>query len=189
MRLDLSEPRFTQAQACEITGLSRASIQTRLNRGQVKLAQQHPGRQAKRLLSPLDLIKLSFIEQMSRHHFSSGVAAEIADEVAGHALHWWKTHPETTEPIFDTKTGQVRDDLPGITLKGWKEGWDDLWHLAIFANADAVTEMHTFKLSDKKYWMSENLFFPDIYTVIQIDVLISRIINRILRFIHEGPKK
>ena len=77
--------------------------------------------------SPLDLIKLSFIEQMSRHHFSSGVAAEIAEEVAGHALRWWKTHPETTEPFFDTATGQVRDDEPGVFLKMWKEAWEEYW--------------------------------------------------------------
>lgn len=188
MRLDLSKPQFTQAAACKITGLTRASIQTRINRGQVKVAQQHPGRQAKRLFSALDLIKLSFIEQMSRQHFGSGVAAEIADDIAEHALRWWKKHPEETKPTLDTATGQVGDDLPAISLKAWKEGWEDLWHLAIFTNADGVTEACPFKLSDKEYWMSEDLSFPDVYTVIQIDVLISKIINSILRFIHEEAK-
>lgn len=189
MRLDLSKPQFTQAAACKITGLTRASIQTRINRGQVKVAQQHPGRQAKRLFSALDLIKLSFIEQMSRHHFASGVAAEVADEVAAHARRWWNRHPETTEPIFDPETGQALGDLPGIKLKAWKEGWEESWHMAIFTNADGATEVHPFQLSDKEYWMNELNEFPDVYTVIQIDVLISKIINAVLRFVHEEPRK
>ena len=180
---------FTQAQACEITGLSRASIQTRVNRGQVRLAKHNPGRQAKRLFSVLDLIKLSFIEQMSRHHFSSGAASVVAEEVAAHALRWWKTHPETTGPFFDTATGQVRDDdLPAISLKMSKEGWQSYFRLAVFTNEDGITEVQPFKMSEDEYWFFEQ-DCPNIYTVIQIDVLISRIINQILRFIHEETKK
>lgn len=190
MRLDLSKPRFTQAQTCKITGLSRASIQTRLNRGQVKLVQQHPGYGAKRLLSPLDLIKLSFIEQMSRHHFSSGVAAEIADEVAEHAEKWWAQHPESIgERYFDVDSGKIVEDDDAETIWLKAHEWPDYWRLAVYTNADGVTTFESFQLSDDDFIMLEREFFPDIYTVIQIDVLISRIINRILRFIHEEPKK
>lgn len=186
MRLDLSEPRFKQAAACEITGLRPAAIQTRVNRGQVKLAQQHPGRQAKRLFSALDLIKLYFIEQMSRHKFSSGVASEIAEEVAGHALRWWKTCPEKTVPFLGTESDRVVDDLPAIYIEMSEEGWRERWRLAVFVGADGHVETLPFKVSiEKDYFFDVASIFPEIYTVIQVDVLISIIINKILRFIYE----
>lgn len=183
MRLDLSEPRFTQAQACAITGLPPASIQTRLNRGQVKLAQHNPGRQAKRLLSGLDLIKLSFIEQMSRHHFSSGVAAEIAEEIANHAARW----SEQLEEVIETVDAA---EIPELRLGATKESWTGNWRLAVFTNSDGDQDVQPFQHSDDdRFALLEKYVFPEIYTVIQVDVLICTIINKILRFIHEESKK
>ena len=192
MRLDLSEPRFKQAAACEITGLRPSAIQTRVNRGQVKLVQQHPGRQAKRLFSALDLIKLYFIEEMSRQKFSSGAAADIAEGVADHALRWWETHPEKTESFFDTESGKVRDDSPRISIEMSQEDWYNRPRLAIFVDADGVTRALPFNIyEEKQYFLDESQILPNVYTVIQVDVLISIIINKVLRFLDEesgGPE-
>ncbi len=186
MRLDLTEPRFNQAAACKITGLRPATIQTRVNRGQIKLVQQHPGRQAKRLFSALDLIKLDFIEQMSRQKFSSGAASDIAEGIADHALRWWETNPEKTEPVFDGESGQVGGVLPLTSITMSQEGWYNRPRLAVFVDADGVTCALPFNISEEKeYFNDESNILPEVYTVVQVDVLISIIINKILRFLYE----
>ena len=185
MTLDLSQPRFTQAQVCEMTGLTSASIQTRVNRGQVRPAQQHPGRQAKRLFSGLDIVKLYFIETMSRHNFSSGKAAELAESIAEQTAAWWEGEPELISRAFDVESGQVVDGPLLVSVEAHRETWENYRRLAIYANADGNMEMRAFKLSDDQFWSVECHILPDVYTVIQLHVIITKIINRILRFVYE----
>lgn len=100
---DLNAPLFPQQTVLKVTGLSSATLQNWANRGIIKLGEQNPGRQARRLYSQLDMMRLVTIGELTRVGISAARAAEFADEVVvKHAHRLQEIHEEAK------RTGQPK---------------------------------------------------------------------------------
>ena len=72
---------YPQQVVLKVTGLTAGTLQNWANRRIVKLSVQNPGRQARRLYSPLDMMKLLTVAELSRFGVSAAKAAEFAETV------------------------------------------------------------------------------------------------------------
>jgi len=79
---DADEPRFTQADAVAVTGLSPTMLQNWNNRGLVRLTADRPGRSGRRLYRAADIARLRVMAQLT----ALGVSAQAAARVAGELL-------------------------------------------------------------------------------------------------------
>lgn len=174
MRLDLAKPLFTQAAVCEITGLSRSTIQTRVNRGEVVPANPHPGRHSNRLFSTLDLIKLYFIRELTGQGITAAIATHFADEIAIRAVEWWDEEPETLSS----------DGIPEIVLK--VSEWKRLKQGYLSLLNDGRARFSCVSLDEEKLDIMQTIL-PDVYITVQVDAMISRIINKVHCHLHENP--
>ena len=75
------EPKYEQPAVLAATGLTSATIQNWVNRGTVTLTEQHPGRQAKRRYSEMDVIRIAIMAELVRLGIAPGDAWANASSV------------------------------------------------------------------------------------------------------------
>jgi len=94
-RLNLAEPRFSQADALQILPELKAStLQNWANRGTSEAAGQSPGRQAKRMYTARGLVALKFTALLNDMLIPPSVALKMADHVAVAAQQIWDARLE-----------------------------------------------------------------------------------------------
>lgn len=165
MRLDLTHPQFTQAQVVGITGLAPKTLQNWASRGIIELAEQNPGRQAKRLYSALDIIKLGFISRIvDGSGVSASVASMFADQIADRALEWWAEKPEEKD----------HEGRLGVSIKSWEM---DRYKVAALYISGGVPVMREVPPEDRDLLRT---ILPTVYVTVEIDILISSYLNKIL---------
>jgi DNA-binding transcriptional MerR regulator len=75
----LTEPRYTQPEVLQVTGLKAPVLQTWVNRGAIRLSEQNPGIGRRRLYSALDVVKLAIMRRMADLSIDLSVSKEIAE--------------------------------------------------------------------------------------------------------------
>lgn len=79
--INLSTPRYTQAEVLAVTGLRAATLQTWLNRGVIEVEAPLPGSGRRRLMSSIDIVKLAVLYRTDALKIDLSVAREIIRDV------------------------------------------------------------------------------------------------------------
>lgn len=74
-----SESRYTPFEALSVTGLKPETLQTWVNRGNIKLGDQHPGRGKRRLYSAIDVVKLAIMRRTDQLGIALAIGIDIAE--------------------------------------------------------------------------------------------------------------
>lgn len=86
MAIDLLEQQFTQPDVLAITQLRKELLQTWINRGVVKLAEQNPGSGRRRLYSAIDIVKLGLMRRIADLGLDLNIGRDLADEAERNLL-------------------------------------------------------------------------------------------------------
>lgn len=78
---ELNAAVYDQRLVVKVTGIPAGTLQNWANRGIVKLSVQNPGRQRRRFYSPLDMMKILALFELTRVGLTTARAAEFADTI------------------------------------------------------------------------------------------------------------
>lgn len=89
---DLEKPLFTQSQVLRmLPDLKAKTLQNWASRGLLDAGDQKPGRQGRRLYTPLGVIMLNFMQQIVFLGIPPERADELANQLAEAALEFWRS--------------------------------------------------------------------------------------------------
>src|SRR5215472_4712129 len=92
-RIDLQEPRFTQAQVLTILRiLKEKTLQNWVSRGLIEPGNLNPGRQGKRLYSAADVISLEFMTKATALGIPPSAAKQMTKVVVERAIELHETY-------------------------------------------------------------------------------------------------
>lgn len=92
---DLETPMFTQKQVLRmLPDMKAKTLQNWAQRGILDVGDQKPGKQGRRLYTPVGVVMLDFMHRVGLYGVPPERAAEMADHVAEAALQFWKAGPE-----------------------------------------------------------------------------------------------
>ena len=91
----LDTPMFTQKQVLRmLPDLKAKTLQNWVSRGIIDVGEQKPGKQGKRLYTPLGVIMLDFMQAIGIYGVPPANAEEMAQRIAEAAEEFWKNGPE-----------------------------------------------------------------------------------------------
>lgn len=96
MLKDLETPMYTQKQVLRLLpDLKPKTLQNWASRGILDVGEQRPGKQGRRLYTPVGVIALDFMQRVGIYGVPPTLAAEMADHIAEAAFQFWDAKPET----------------------------------------------------------------------------------------------
>jgi hypothetical protein len=162
-RIDLDEPRFTQAQVLQcVPGLTPKTLQNWLApaRGIIPI-HQRPGRQGKIRWSALQIVALSYMVLVVRLGIPPHASFALSTAVKTRALHLHKSI----------------DPVPEGEVPNWHAGVLDYDQLYVVSDQDQVYRQY-FKSTEYDLLRSSS---PGAYIVIEVDRLVLDSLNLIYR--------
>lgn len=188
MITDLETPMFTQKQVLRmLPSLKAKTLQNWAARGILDVGEQKPGKQGRRLYTPLGVIALDFMQKVGLYGVPPERAVDMASHVAEAALEYWKAGPEIIRieekgsrwiPVSPDRIATYRKArIVTFTSPEPKSGFPKLSdctpgatksYLQFVDSLDDTTERFHHRLS----------------IVVEVDFLISQTINRM--FLLEG---
>lgn len=174
--LDLHAPLFTQAAVLSLLPeLPAKTLQNWLSREIIKLEIHNPGRQAKRYYNSYGVIVLALMAEMGTHKIGPSDALEIGFQVANRAEHLVKTGNWNID-----EDGCHQIDLPVSDLHLLKR------HVVTRGpNRTYISEAGA--ELDQNDW--HRTVYSPVFTVIETDIFVIAIINRVMQWISENPEK
>lgn len=169
-RIDLDQPRFTQAQVLQLVpALSAKDLQNWVQRGVLEVENPSPGRQGKRLYTGYGIIALAFMAHMTALGIGPKAAFSMAAQVVEHAVHVHEVYPVQFE----------QGKLPYVIVGGLIE----IYHRGYIYKfkGEHVINIQKEPLSDLR------VYFPEVYITVEVDFLVFRYLNRIYKFLAGEP--
>lgn len=162
--IDLRKPRFKQRDVLDLVqGLSAKTLQNWNQRSIFEIVDQFPGRHAKRLYAPIDVIMLTIMVNAAQLGIAAGAAQKIAEQIA-----------PRVEALYSAPSCVVGSGRPE-----WSISLSDLknYQRAIIFKRDG--EHIAFILNDDDYnrqrpWPG----FPNTYVMLECDFIILQCFNR-----------
>jgi len=175
-RLDLADPRFSQADVLKILPELKAStLQNWANRGTSEAAGQSPGRQAKRMYTARGIVALKFTAQLNDMLIPPSVALQLSNRVATAAQQIWDAKLEEADEAGCPQIAILGElNLHGI------EGGEQTYRRGYIWREDA----ETFAFEIRRKPLIRILHNKPILMV-EIDLLAIEAINAIHRHIHD----
>lgn len=174
--MDLHAPLFTQAAVLSILPeLPAKTLQNWLSRGIIKLEIHNPGREAKRYYTTYGVIVLSLMTEMGSHKVGPSDALDIGFQVANRAADILKLYKWN-----DDQDGYKSIDYPSCDYKLLKR------HVITRGpNRAYISEVGP--ELDQDNW--HRTVYSPIFTVIETDLFVISILNRISQWIADNPGK
>lgn len=95
MLKDLETPMYTQKQVLRLLpNLKPKALQNWAARGILDVGDQKPGKQGRRLYTPVGVIALDFMQSVGIYGAPPALASEMADHIAEAAIEFWAAGPE-----------------------------------------------------------------------------------------------
>lgn len=164
-RIDLEQPRFTQAQVLKLVPALRAKdLQNWLNRGIFEVEEASPGRQGKRHYTSVGVIALAFMAELTALGIGPAVAYRMVDTLAEHALMVHKVYP--TDKDKNTPFWVIIGNAPHLYHQG-------------FVFKHSGKQVMLIRRDDKLL----RPFLPDAYITVEVDFLVFWVLNRIYAFL------
>lgn len=153
MLTDLEKPMFTQKQLLRLLpDMKPKTLQNWAARGILDVGEQKPGRQGKRLYSPLDVIILGFMHEVGLYGIPPLTAKELAGLVAEEAVEYWRSGPTIVQkngdsgsrliPIHPDKVEQMRRAV--ISAREQEDG-----RIGYYMYLPDSVETHEFRFQNK----------------------------------------
>lgn len=175
-RLDLTAPRFSQADVLQILPELKAStLQNWANRGKSEAAGQSPGRQGKRMYTARGLVALKFTAQLNDMLIPPSVALQFADQVAGAAQQIWDAKLEEPD-----EAGCPQISILGEPNLFGLEGGEQIYRRAYIWREDAKT----FAFEIRRKSLSRIMHSKPVLMV-EVDLLAIEVINAIHRYLYD----
>jgi DNA-binding transcriptional MerR regulator len=174
-RINLEEPRFTQAEAVQLVpGLTVRTLQNWAQRGLLdELDEVNPGKGAVRLYSSLGVVALRLMRILVDLHISPRAARKLVDEIAHAVLELHSSYPTREEG------GRLSWVIPVSTAQSLR---------AAYITTDRSGE-YRIRIQQGYLDTASTTTNPNAYIVAQLDLLCLTAFNRIYTFIAEKSKK
>lgn len=172
-RIDLEEPRFTQADAVQLVpGVTRRTLQNWVQRALLELAEANPGKGAVRLHSGLGIVVLRFMQVLVETRIPPSAAREMASEIV--------------QPVLDLHRSYQAEKRAG------RPHWNvDAASVQSLRRAYITVSKGKYRVRVERGDL-ENVrqtATPEVYIVVQFDMLCLRAFNRIYEFIASSRKR
>lgn len=165
-RIDLNQPRFTQAQVLKLVPeLSAKDLQNWVSRGVLEVENPSPGRQGKRLYTGAAIVALIFMARITSLGIGPKAAFSMAGKVMDHAEHIHEVYPTNEE------NGRLVWTIAG--------GLPELYHRGYIFKFKGK---HIIDIRKEELGIARTLL-PNVYITVEIDFLVLGAFNRLYAFL------
>ena len=170
-RIDLTQPRFTQAQVLQLVPkLAAKDLQNWVQRGVIDVGNPLPGRQGKVLYTGAGVVALAIMARLTKLGIGPRAADAVADRAIDHAV-------------------MLHDKYPVASNSGY------LSWIIVTEEASVYHRGYVFRHGDEHVMLIKNgeldfhlrLVLPDIYITIELDILLLSTFNRLYKLLAGLP--
>jgi hypothetical protein len=180
---DLEIPMFTQSQVLRmLPDMKAKTLQNWAARGVLDVGDQKPGKQGRRLYTPLGVIMLDFMHKVGMYGVPPERAVEMGSHIGGAALEYWQAGPEIVRieegnsrwiPVSPERMESYRKARIVTFTSHELDGSG----FPVFDTSTPRTTKSYLKFVDSLDDTTER-FHHDLSIIVEVDFLISQTINR-----------